>query len=82
MKLREKARVSGTSSGILDRSAVAKCQTASTVESLLNANPRLANRRDEDDRLPIHWAVSYNHLSIVSLLVQSKGFDVDAQVWA
>ncbi|OCL15336.1 ankyrin [Glonium stellatum] len=34
---------------------------------------------DEDDRLPLHWAVSYNRLPIVSLLVQSKDFDVDAQ---
>ncbi|OCK86383.1 putative proteasome regulatory particle subunit [Lepidopterella palustris CBS 459.81] len=49
------------------------------VESLLNANPKLESRRDEDDRLPIHWAVSYNHLPIVQLLVQSRNFDVDAQ---
>ncbi|KAF2842450.1 ankyrin [Patellaria atrata CBS 101060] len=49
------------------------------VEALLNANPRLATRRDEDDRLPLHWAVSYNRLPIVRLLVLSKEFDVDAQ---
>jgi len=51
----------------------------STVESLLNANPKLASRRDEDDRLPLHWAVSYNQLPILSLLIQSPSFDVDAQ---
>ncbi|KAJ4296493.1 putative ankyrin-repeat protein [Kalmusia sp. IMI 367209] len=48
------------------------------VESLLSANPKLANLRDDDDRLPIHWAVSYNHLPIVQLLVQDKSFDPDA----
>ncbi|KAF1989407.1 ankyrin [Aulographum hederae CBS 113979] len=51
----------------------------SIVESLLNANPRLAKRRDDDERLPIHWAVSYNQRAIVELLVQAKDFDVDAQ---
>jgi len=53
--------------------------TVSIVESLLNANPRLANRRDEDDRLPIHWAASMNYLEIVRILVQAKDFDIDAQ---
>ncbi|KAI9840700.1 MAG: hypothetical protein M1837_001376 [Sclerophora amabilis] len=52
---------------------------ASVVESLLNANPGLSSRRDTDDRLPIHWAISYNHLPIVELLVQRKDFDPDAQ---
>lgn len=51
---------------------------ASKVESLLSANPKLASLRDPDDRLPLHWAVSYNHQPIVSLLVQAKSFDVDA----
>ncbi|KAL9063409.1 MAG: hypothetical protein Q9161_009479 [Pseudevernia consocians] len=32
------------------------------VESLINANPRLATKRDDDERLPIHWAVSYNQM--------------------
>ncbi|KAI9860376.1 MAG: hypothetical protein M1824_003151 [Vezdaea acicularis] len=50
------------------------------VESLLNANPRLADRRDDDERLPIHWAVSYNHFAVVELLVQQKNFDADVQV--
>ena len=49
------------------------------VESLLNANPRLISRRDDDDRLPLHWACSYNRVPIVELLSESKGFDVDAQ---
>ena len=44
------------------------------------ANTRLATRRDEDDRLPIHWAVSYNHRPIVELLISRKDFDPDVQV--
>ncbi|KAF1995859.1 putative proteasome regulatory particle subunit [Amniculicola lignicola CBS 123094] len=51
----------------------------SKVESLLNANPKLATLRDEDDRLPIHWAVSYNRLPIVQHLIQLPTFDPDVQ---
>jgi 26S proteasome non-ATPase regulatory subunit 10 len=47
------------------------------VESLLAANPKLASLRDPDDRLPVHWAVSYNRLAIVELLVQAKKFDAN-----
>ena len=69
---------------------------AAAVESLLNvptsifktvpqslpfqANPRLALQRDDDERFPIHWAVSYNHMPVVELLVSSKDFDPDVQV--
>ncbi|KAK3363023.1 ankyrin repeat domain-containing protein [Lasiosphaeria hispida] len=49
------------------------------VESLLNADPKLAKRMDEDGRLPIHWAASANNFEIVSLLVQQKDFDPDVQ---
>jgi len=49
------------------------------VESLLNANPQLAVRKDDDERLPIHWAVSYGHLDIAVLLAQRKDFDPDVQ---
>ncbi|KAF9640426.1 putative proteasome regulatory particle subunit protein [Lasiodiplodia theobromae] len=44
------------------------------------ANPNLATRRDDDDRLPIHWAVSYNRIPIVSQLIQTKNFD-DGSGW-
>ncbi|KAI9757326.1 MAG: hypothetical protein M1815_001412 [Lichina confinis] len=44
-----------------------------------NANPKLAYRKDDDGRLPIHWAVSYGHLPIVELLVQTKRFDPDVE---
>lgn len=43
------------------------------------ANPKLANLRDDDDRLPIHWASSYNRLPIVSLLSEHRHFDPDVQ---
>ncbi|KAH8665849.1 ankyrin repeat-containing domain protein [Tricladium varicosporioides] len=49
------------------------------VESLLSANPKLADRKDDDERLPIHWAVSYGHLDIAVLLSASKNFDPDVQ---
>lgn len=49
------------------------------VEALLHADTKLSRRRDDDDRLPLHWAASYNRLSIVDLLSDQKGFDVDAQ---
>ncbi|KAL4778842.1 ankyrin repeat-containing domain protein [Aspergillus varians] len=49
------------------------------AESLLNANPKLATTKDDDDRLPIHWAVAYNHLPIIELLVSTKGFDPDVE---
>ncbi|RDW76429.1 ankyrin repeat domain-containing protein [Aspergillus mulundensis] len=51
----------------------------SVVESLLNANPKLATTKDDDDRLPIHWAVAYNHLPIVELLVATRNFDPDVE---
>jgi hypothetical protein len=44
------------------------------------ANPKLAERRDEDERLPIHWAVSHGHLDIAILLSAIKNFDPDIQV--
>lgn len=49
----------------------------SVVESLLNANPKLALLKDDDERLPIHWAVAYNRLPTVETLVANKYFDPD-----
>lgn len=37
-------------------------------------------KRDDDDRVPIHWALSSNHQAIVELLVSRKDFDADIQV--
>ncbi|KAF5858663.1 hypothetical protein ETB97_003924 [Aspergillus alliaceus] len=50
-----------------------------TAESLLNANPKLATVKDDDERLPIHWAVAYNRLPIVELLMSTKHFDPDVE---
>lgn len=44
------------------------------------ANPKLAKTKDDDDRLPIHWAVAYNRLPVVELLVSQKNFDPDVEV--
>jgi 26S proteasome non-ATPase regulatory subunit 10 len=60
--------------------AAAREGRTAAVESLLNANPRLATQKDDDERLPIHWAVSYGHLDIVKLLVDRKDFDPDVKV--
>ncbi|TLS27347.1 hypothetical protein PpBr36_05100 [Pyricularia pennisetigena] len=49
------------------------------VESLLNVDPKLATRKDDDGRLPIHWAVSSNQFEIANLLVSQKNFDPDVQ---
>ncbi|OKP14314.1 Baeyer-Villiger monooxygenase [Penicillium subrubescens] len=49
------------------------------AESLLNANPKAALVKDDDERLPIHWAVAYNRLPIVELLVGMKNFDPDVE---
>ncbi|KAK4188004.1 ankyrin repeat-containing domain protein [Podospora australis] len=59
--------------------AAARDGRVTAVESLLAANPKLATWKDDDGRLPIHWAASYNHHEIVSLLTQQKGFDPDVQ---
>ncbi|KAI0450153.1 ankyrin repeat-containing domain protein [Xylaria acuta] len=49
------------------------------VESLLNADPKLSQRKDDDGRLPIHWAASSNQQAIVLLLSQQKTFDPDVE---
>lgn len=43
-------------------------------------DPKLSKRKDDDGRLPIHWAASANQLDIVQLLAEQNGFDVDVQV--
>jgi hypothetical protein len=43
-------------------------------------NPKLVDRKDDDERLPIHWATSYGHLDIAILLSAGKNFDPDVQV--
>lgn len=49
------------------------------VESLLSANPKLANLVDLDERLPIHWACAFAHLDIVKMLTSTRSFDPDVQ---
>jgi ankyrin repeat protein len=43
-------------------------------------NPKSAFVKDDDERLPIHWAVAYNRLPVVELLVAMKDFDPDVEV--
>lgn len=44
------------------------------------ADPKLSQRKDEDGRLPIHWAASANQHAMVLLLSQQKSFDPDVEV--
>jgi hypothetical protein len=46
------------------------------------ANPKLALLKDDDERLPIHWAVAYNRLPTMETLVANKYFDPDVVVRA
>ena len=46
----------------------------------MQADPKQARRKDDDGRLPIHWAASSNQPDIVMLLTQQGGFDPDAEV--
>ncbi|CCH59558.1 hypothetical protein TBLA_0B07400 [Henningerozyma blattae CBS 6284] len=42
-----------------------------TAKELIKENPELLLTRDDDDRLPIHWAVSMSSTDIVHLLLDS-----------
>ncbi|KAI5864980.1 ankyrin repeat-containing domain protein [Durotheca rogersii] len=42
-------------------------------------DPKLSKVRDDDGRLPVHWAASANHPAIVLMLAQQEGFDPDAE---
>ena len=46
---------------------------------MLRAQPQLASRRDDDDRLALHWAVSGNRIQCVEILAEQKTFDIDAR---
>ena len=59
--------------------AAAREGKVTVVESLLNADPKLARLRDDDGRLPIHWAASSTQPAIVLLLAQQKDFDPDVE---
>jgi 26S proteasome non-ATPase regulatory subunit 10 len=49
------------------------------VEALLHSDRKLATLRDDDDRLPLHWAASYNRPKLIEILSEEKNtFDVDA----
>lgn len=36
--------------------------------------------KDDDERLPIHWAAAYSRVPVVELLVAMKDFDPDVEV--
>ncbi|KAI1806473.1 ankyrin [Daldinia bambusicola] len=59
--------------------AAAREGKVTVVESLLHADPKLARLKDDDGRLPIHWAASANNLPIVLMFAQQKDFDPDVE---
>ncbi|OTB01486.1 hypothetical protein M426DRAFT_214343 [Hypoxylon sp. CI-4A] len=42
-------------------------------------DPKLARLKDDDGRLPIHWAASANNHPIILMLAQQKDFDPDVE---
>ncbi|KAI0599302.1 ankyrin repeat-containing domain protein [Biscogniauxia sp. FL1348] len=59
--------------------AAAREGKVTVVESLLNADPKLARLKDDDGRLPIHWAASSNQHAIALMLAQQEAFDPDVE---
>ncbi|KAI0188391.1 ankyrin repeat-containing domain protein [Astrocystis sublimbata] len=52
---------------------------AAAREGKVTTNPKLSQRKDDDGRLPIHWAASSNQHAILLLLSQQKTFDPDVE---
>ncbi|MBE3049407.1 hypothetical protein IMZ48_44295 [Candidatus Bathyarchaeota archaeon] len=48
--------------------------------TLAKEAPTQVSAKDEDGRLPIHWAASSNSAAIVQMLSDVRGFDPDVQV--
>ncbi|KAI1186034.1 ankyrin repeat-containing domain protein [Nemania serpens] len=59
--------------------AAAREAQLTVFERLLAADPKLSQRKDDDGRLPIHWAASSNQLAMVLLLSDLKTFDPDVE---
>ncbi|KAI0165945.1 ankyrin repeat-containing domain protein [Xylariaceae sp. FL1272] len=59
--------------------AAARDGKLSLFESLLNVNPKSAQRKDDDGRYPLHWAASSNQHAMVVLLSEQKDFDPDVE---
>lgn len=53
------------------------------ARSLMNDNPKLLLRKDQDGRTPLHWAVSLGDTELVSEMLKAakslKGFDIDME---
>lgn len=47
------------------------------VRQIVQAEPSAVNSKDEDDRIPLHWAASGGHLNITEYLLLN-GSKVDA----
>lgn len=47
------------------------------VEKLLKEDPQLALTRDSDNRLPLHWAVSFQNVELTKILLNPSQFNKD-----
>ena len=50
----------------------------SLIEDLVEANPNVIHKRDEFGNSPLHWAVKYNFLEIIQMLLE-LGADLNAK---
>lgn len=48
-----------------------------TVKGIISVNPKAVLVKDDDGRIPLHWAVSFQHLEIVSILLNPWKFGTD-----
>jgi ankyrin repeat protein len=52
----------------------------SSSNTCVQSQPKLASLKDDDGRVPLHWAASSNNKDVVLLLAQQPDFDPDVQV--
>ncbi|KAG4094270.1 prosome, macropain 26S subunit, non-ATPase, 10 [Neocallimastix lanati (nom. inval.)] len=48
------------------------------VKALVEDNNKIVNSKDEDERTPLHWAISGSKVDIAEYLIKA-GSDVDAE---
>lgn len=61
-----------------------RANKALLVQQLVNENPKLLFRKDDDERTPLHWACTMNNTEMVKILLQPRNgiteIDIDEMV--